>query len=103
MLCPWTFGGWHASITIRDNVTLAFGVTIVTATHDLGDGAARAFTPRSEPVRIESGCWVGARATIMPGVTIGQGCIIAAGALVAANCAPDGLYAGVPARRIRDL
>jgi maltose O-acetyltransferase len=40
---------------------------------------------------------------IMPGVTVGNGCIIASGALVNKDCAPNGLYAGVPAIRIKDL
>ena len=39
----------------------------------------------------------------MPGVTIGEGCIVAAGAVVTKDCESHGLYAGVPARRIRDL
>jgi maltose O-acetyltransferase len=40
---------------------------------------------------------------VLPGVTVGDGCVIAAGAVVNADCQPDGLYAGVPARRVRDL
>jgi maltose O-acetyltransferase len=40
---------------------------------------------------------------VLPGVTIGAGCAVAAGAVVTADCEPDGLYAGVPARRVRDL
>ncbi|WP_408003863.1 LbetaH domain-containing protein [Puerhibacterium puerhi] len=39
----------------------------------------------------------------MPGVTIGRGCIIAAGSVVTSDCQPDGLYAGVPAARKKDL
>ena len=39
----------------------------------------------------------------MPGVTVGSGCIIAAGAVLTADCSPDGIYAGVPAKRIKDL
>lgn len=43
------------------------------------------------------------RAMLLPGVTVGKGCVVAAGAVVAADCAPNGLYGGVPARRIKDL
>jgi maltose O-acetyltransferase len=39
----------------------------------------------------------------MPGVTIGDGCTIASGAVVTRDCEPDGMYAGVPARRVKDL
>ena len=49
------------------------------------------------------GCWICAGCTILPGVTIGEGCVIAAGSVVNKDCAPDGLYAGVPAKRIKDL
>ena len=92
-----------APITVGDQVTIAYHVDIVTATHELGDSTSRAGTPRAEPVQIQSGCWIGTGATILPGVTVGRGCMIAAGALVVEDCAPDGLYAGVPARRVRDL
>jgi acetyltransferase-like isoleucine patch superfamily enzyme len=40
---------------------------------------------------------------VAPGVNVGSGCIIAAGALVVRDCEPNGLYAGVPAKRIKDL
>lgn len=56
-----------------------------------------------QPITVGDGCWIGARAVILPGVTIGDGCVIAAGAVVSKDCAPNGMYAGVPARRIREL
>lgn len=92
-----------APITVGDHVTIAHNVVITTATHEIGDGAGRAGPGVLAPVAIESGCWLGTRVTVLPGVTIGRGCIIAAGAVVTADCAPDGLYGGVPAKRIRDL
>lgn len=46
---------------------------------------------------------MGQNAVITAGVTIGEGCVIAAGAVVVHDCAPHGVYAGVPAQRIRDL
>lgn len=52
---------------------------------------------------VGDGCWIGANATILPGVTVAPGCVIAAGAVVTKDTEPDGLYAGVPARRVRDL
>ena len=55
------------------------------------------------PVKIGDGVWIGANATILPGVIVGDGCFIAAGALVTEDCEPDGFYAGVPARRIRNF
>ena len=55
------------------------------------------------PLVVSSGCWIGARAVLLPGLTIGEGCVVGAGAVVTKDCLPIGLYAGIPARRIRDL
>lgn len=76
---------------------------ILTSSHEIGDSARRGGDSTYTPVRVGSGCWVGAGALILPGVTIADGCIIAAGAVVVHSTEPDGVYAGVPARRIRDL
>lgn len=57
--------------------------------------------PVAGQVSIGDSCWLGARATILPGVTIGEGTIIGAGAVVTEDCKPGAVYAGVPARRIR--
>jgi maltose O-acetyltransferase len=76
---------------------------VITSTHDLGPHESRLGEWHQLPVIIGAGCWIGAGAIILPGVTIGDGCIIAAGAVVRDDCEPDGVYAGVPARRIRDL
>ncbi len=82
---------------------MAFESAIVTGSHELGGHERRAVAGAPSPVRIGSGCWLGARVVVLPGVTIGPGCMIAAGAVVAHDCAADRLYAGVPARRVRDL
>ncbi|MFP7761491.1 acyltransferase [Marisediminicola sp. LYQ85] len=55
------------------------------------------------PVTIGDGAWVGARAIILPGVTIGSGCVIAAGSIVRADCAPNTMWAGIPAALKRRL
>jgi len=55
------------------------------------------------PIVVGDGSWIGTRATVLAGVTVGDGCVIAAGAVVTDDCEPDGLYVGVPARRVRDL
>lgn len=89
--------------TIGRNVFIGPRATIVTGDHPIGDAATRAADGAPSPVTIGDGTWIGAGATILPGVTIGPGCIIGAGALVNRDCAPNGLYVGVPARRVRDL
>lgn len=90
-------------VVIGDEVELAYRVTLLTATHDIGLPARRAGEVRQHDVRIGDGTWVGANATILPGADIGEGCVIAAGAVVHGKLDPHGVFAGVPARRVRDL
>lgn len=82
---------------------LAVGATILTGTHDIGGPGQRWGDLRSLPVRIGDGVWVGANATVLPGVTIGDGSIVAAGAVVTEDVAPNTVVAGVPARLVRKL
>lgn len=56
-----------------------------------------------EQVIIGNGVWIGAGATILPGTVIGDGCVIAAGSVVKGIVESNSLYAGVPAKKIRDL
>ena len=53
------------------------------------------------PIRIEAGAWIGANATILPGVTVGTGAIVGAGAVVTKNVAPHTLVGGNPAKFIK--
>jgi maltose O-acetyltransferase len=91
----------NGRIEIGPNCLLGPEVLILTSIHALGpDGG---ITRRSEvrDVRIGDGTWLGARAMIMPGVNIGAGVVVAAGAVVTKDCESGGLYAGVPARKLR--
>jgi len=92
-----------ADIHIGDHVHLADHVRLLTSTHRIGGPDRRAGEIVLAPLRIEDGCWLGSGVTVFPGVTLGRGCIVAAGAVVTRNCEPDGIYAGVPAKRIREL
>lgn len=92
-----------APITVGDRCALGIGTRLITSTHELGPASARAGDNVARPVRIEDGCWLGASVTVLPGVTIGRGCVVGAGAVVTRDCAPDGLYVGVPAVRSREL
>jgi maltose O-acetyltransferase len=91
------------TITVGARVSLAMDVLLCTAGHDVGSAAERAGHSFRAPIVIGDGCWLGARSTVLPGVTIGDGCVIAAGAVVTGDCEPNGLYVGIPARRVRDL
>jgi acetyltransferase-like isoleucine patch superfamily enzyme len=90
-------------VTIGDGVHVGPEVLFGTSTHGVGPPYVRAGETFYAPVVIGRGTWIGARAMLLPGVTVGDGCIIAAGAVVTRDCLPHGLYAGVPARRVRDL
>lgn len=91
-------------VEIGPRTGLGLQTTIITSNHDLGPSHMR-LGPRwfQEPVVIGSGCWIGARCLILPGATIGDGCLVAAGSVVRGVLEPDGLYAGVPARRVKHL
>jgi maltose O-acetyltransferase len=92
-----------APITIGERVAVAMEVSFVTSSHEPGPPDRRAGAVTASPITVGDGCWIGARATILGGVSVGEGCVVAAGAVVTRSCEPHGLYAGVPARRVRDL
>ena len=92
-----------APIRIGRNCGIAMDVLLVTDSHTIGGPHKRGDASLNRPIVIEDGVWIGARATVLPGVTIARGCVIAAGAVVSRSCEPDGLYVGVPARRLRHL
>jgi maltose O-acetyltransferase len=92
-----------APITIEDDVHLGHDVAVLTATHEIGAAAGRAGRTTGLPIKIEHGTWIGARATILAGVTIGAGSIVAAGAVVDRSVGPSMLVGGVPARPIKAL
>jgi len=78
-------------------------VMVLTATHDLGEDGAVARDSDYRVTRIGDRVWLGARATVLPGAVVESGCVVAAGAVVTGHCLADGVYAGVPARRLRDV
>jgi len=96
-----------AEIFIGEHVRIGPFVRILTGTHVYANAVLRRGPKSTQhinlPVRIERGCWLGIGVTVMPGVSIAEGCVVAAGALVLASTEPNGLYAGVPAKRVRDL
>lgn len=97
-----------AGIDIGENCRIGMRTLILTATHVIGPSEmtrcarGEGFDVNARVV-LERNCWIGANVTVLPGVTIGKGCVIAAGAVVTRDCAANGLYGGVPAVRLRDL
>jgi maltose O-acetyltransferase len=91
------------SITIGRGVSVGHHVVCITANHETGWDTRRCGVCIPKPIVIEDGCWIGARATILPGVTVGQGSVVAAGAVVTADVPPNTLVGGVPAKVIKTL
>ena len=88
-------------VMIGKDVFIAPGVVISAATHPLD--AERRVTRhfQSHPITIKDRAWIGANATILPGVTIGKNAVVAAGAVVTKDVPDDCLVAGVPARVVK--
>lgn len=86
-------------ITIGDDVAVAYDAFIT----DSDDHGIEGKPARTQPVTIGAGSWIGARAIILPGVTIGARVVVAAGAIVTRDVPDDTLVAGQPARVVRKL
>ncbi|MGD0699939.1 MAG: acyltransferase [Trebonia sp.] len=91
----------HGRIVIGHNCMFGSQVMILTSNHDIGPDGEVTREATYADVHIGDRCWIGTRAMIMPGVTIGEGTVIGAGALVTKDCEPGAVYVGVPARRVR--
>lgn len=104
-----TFYCTRAPLTIGRKVIFGPNPTIITGDHridvigkhliDVTDAEKR--PEDDEPVVIEDGVWCGANVTILKGVTIGRGSIVAAGAVVTKSCPPYSIIGGVPAKILR--
>jgi maltose O-acetyltransferase len=92
-----------SSIVLEEHVVLAARVILTAASHNVGSAERRATGAFSAPIRVGAGSWLGAGAVVLPGVTVASGCIVGAGAVVTRDTKPNGVYVGVPARRLRDL
>ena len=89
-------------IRIGHRVLVGPGVTILSANHDIRKGVCvRKSQAILRPVIIEDDVWLAARCIITPGVTIGKGAIVAAGAVVTRNVPPEVVVAGVPAKILK--
>lgn len=93
------------TIKIGNHCCISQGAYFCTGNHDWTDPA---FGLIVKPITVEDGAWVGARATVLPGVTIGSHSIITAGSVVSKNTDPNMIYAGNPAqpakeRKIKDV
>ncbi|KMW56446.1 Maltose O-acetyltransferase [Candidatus Rhodobacter oscarellae] len=89
-----------APVRVGDRSMIGPGAHIYCADHHRDPVKRGQGIERALPVRIGADVWIGGRAVILPGVTVGDGAIIAAGAVVSRDVAPGARVAGVPARPI---
>lgn len=89
-------------IEIGDDVMIGPGARLISAGHPL-DPARRRRQVTAAPIVVGRNVWIGAGATILQGVTIGDDAVVAAGAVVARDVPPAVLVAGVPARVVKAL
>lgn len=90
-------GGIH----IGDDVLIGHNVVLATLNHDENPEMRQNLKP--SPIKIGDKVWIGSNATILPGVSIGDGAIIAAGAVVTKDVEKNSIIAGVPAKFIRNV
>lgn len=88
-------------ITLEDDVLIAPRVNILTVNHPEDPAMRRGLILK--PVVIKKGAWIGAGATVLPGVTVGENAIVAAGAVVGKDVPPNTIVGGVPAKVIREI
>lgn len=92
-------------ITIGDRVLVGPGVQFYAATHPLSPEERNGIDgpEYSKPIIVEADCWIGGAAVICPGVTIGKGSTVAAGAVVTKNVPPRSVVGGNPAKVLKTV
>jgi acetyltransferase-like isoleucine patch superfamily enzyme len=92
-------------VTIGSHVNLAQGITVTALNHNFEESSKRIDEQgvTTKPVIIGNDIWIGANAVLLPGVTIGDHSIVAAGAVVTKDVPPHSLVAGVPAKIIKKI
>ena len=88
-------------ITIEDDVLIGPRVNLVTENHPLEPSDRKALV--TKPILIKRNAWIGAGATILPGVTVGENAVVAAGAVVAKDVPANMIVTGVPAKIIKNI
>lgn len=90
-------------VTIGDRTLVGYGTKILSSNHVIPPAHGRIFSSGHDkaPVTIGRDVWIGANAIILPGVTIGEGAVIAAGSVVTKNVPAWNVVAGVPAKLVK--
>ena len=89
------------SITVEDDVMIGPKVNLITENHFLDSNDRK--TVLLKPIVVKYTAWIGAAATILPGVTIGENSVVAAGAVVSRDVPPNTIVGGVPAKIVKTV
>ncbi len=89
----------QGGIIVGDGVLIGHNVVLATLNHDVDPQKRSDMFPA--PIRIGNNVWIGAQATVLPGITIGDGAIVAAGAVVSRDVPANVIVGGVPAKIIK--
>lgn len=88
-------------ITIEDHVQIAPKVSLLTESHPLDPSERQSLIPK--PIHIKKNAWIGANATILQGVTIGENAVVAAGSVVINDVPDNVVVGGIPAKVIKHI
>ena len=91
----------QGGITIDDGAQIGHNVVLATLNHNLDPEKRTGLT--YAPIHIGKNVWIGANATVLPGVNIGDGAVVAAGAVVTKDVEPNTIVGGVPAKVIKRI
>lgn len=91
----------QGGIYIADNVLIGHNACLLTLNHNENPEKRGNLLP--SPIRIGKGAWLGSNVTVLPGVSIGDGAIIAAGAVVTKDVDENTIVAGIPAKVVRKV
>lgn len=93
----------QGNVTIGDRVGLSPQIAIITSSHSVGSPNKRVGELQALPVTVKDGVWLGTRCMVLPGVTIHEGAVVAAGAVVTKDVPANTIVGGVPARIIKKM
>lgn len=89
----------RAGIKIGNDTNVSSHVKLITGSHDVDD---KEYMADFKPIEIGHHCWIGTGAIVLQGVKIGDGAVVAAGAVVTKDIPADEVWGGVPAKKIKD-
>ena len=88
-------------ITIEDNVLIAPKVSLLSEGHPVNPNDRQSLVPGH--IHVKKNAWIGAGATILPGVTIGENAVVAAGAVVSKDVEANTVVGGIPSKNIKSI